>query len=113
MKNTRELAEVLRKTAAFLDSKDSFEVEGLFCIASEKPSLSYYDKGRFVAGVKAMGRATKRYGDGDYAQLYVTSTEFPLTLSISRDKVCKKKVTFECEALFSSEEEDALGVSNA
>ena len=106
-KDTRELAEVLRNTAAFLDSIDNFETDGLFCIV-DTPSLTYYERDKFVAGVKAVGDATKSYGSGEYANLNVTAKAFPFKLTISRDRVCRKVVKFECDPLFSAEEIEAL-----
>ena len=102
-KDTRELAEVLRNTAAFLDSIDNFETDGLFCIV-DTPSLTYYERDKFVAGVKAVGDATKSYGSGEYANLNVTAKAFPFKLTISRDKVCIKKVTYDCQPLFTEDE---------
>lgn len=106
-KDTRELAEALRNTAAFLDSIDNFKTDGIFCIV-DTPSLSYYEKDKFVAGVKAVGDATKSYDSGEYANLNVTAKAFPFKLTISRDKVCRKVVKFECDPLFTAEEVEAL-----
>lgn len=107
-KDTRELAEALRNTAAYLDSIESFKTDGIFCIVSDASSLHYYDKNLFVAGVKAMGDATKTYDAGEFANLNVTAKAFPFTLKISRDKVCRKVVKFECDPLFSAEELETL-----
>lgn len=107
-KNTRELAEVLRQTANYLDSISSFELEGIFTICGELPALSYYSKDKFVEAVKAMGNSKKAYDTGEFANLNVTAMEFPFKVQISRDKVCRKVVKFECDPLFSAEELETL-----
>lgn len=110
--STRDVAKTLRETADYLDSIGEFDTEDtLFFSTKNKvlvPSVSFYDKDRFVAAVKAMGNATKHYDEGDYARLHVTATAFPLSVNISRDKVCRKVVKFECEPLFTGEELESL-----
>jgi hypothetical protein len=44
----------------------------------------------------------------NYAELVVKATAAPFSVRISRDKVCKKIVSYDCEALFSAEEVEAL-----
>lgn len=110
--NTRELAEALRNTATYLDTISPFDA-GSYAMFLEKKgtigmSLDYYSKEKFVDAVKAVGSATKEYTEGEYSQLQVTAKAFPLTVSISRDKVCKRVVKFECEPLFSNEELETL-----
>ena len=111
--NTRELAEALRDIATYLDTISPFDAES-YAIVSEKKkgiigvSIGYCSKEKFVDAVKAVGSATKEYTEGEYSQLQVTAKAFPLTVSISRDKVCKRVVKFECEPLFSNEELETL-----
>jgi hypothetical protein len=109
--DTKELSATLRSLADFLDSRPVFELEsGMSILTSytEKTTsygyISFYDRDTFVAAVKAIGSATKHYTDGDYPKLEVVVDAFPLKLSIARDKVCRKVVTFECDPLFSEEE---------
>ena len=101
--DTREAAKKLREIADFLDSRPTFSLEyfnpGFF---------SFYDKAQFVAAAKAIGDATKSANKGEYADFSLTSKRVPITLSIARDKVCRKTVKYECEPLFTSEEMESL-----
>ncbi len=111
--NTQELVNIFRSFADFLESRPDFDTEGCVSVLDgykESPHVyvNFYDRDKFVAAVKALGNATKKYTDGDYPKLEVTADAFPIKLSISRDKVCKKTVTFDCEPLFSEEEVRSL-----
>ncbi len=110
---TGQLIEVLANFTTFLADRPEFETEGCVSVIDgykESPHVyvNFYDRDKFVAAVKALGNATKKYTDGDYPKLEVTADAFPIKLSISRDKVCKKTVTFDCEPLFSEEEVRSL-----
>ena len=111
--NTQELVNIFRSFADFLESRPDFDIEGCVSVIvgyKESPHvyINFYDRDKFVAAVKAIGNATKKYTDGDYPKLEVTAEAFPIVLCISRDKVCTKKVTYDCEPLFSEEEANAL-----
>ena len=111
--NTREVATAMRNTANYLDSLEEFDLESsLFFSGSDKSinaSVSYWDKDNFVNAVKAIGNSTKKYDtDTEYPRLRVIAKDFPFEVNISRDKVCKKIVTFDCDPLFSAEEVEAL-----
>lgn len=99
IKNSREAAALLRTIADFLDSKAQFPLDYY-----HPEILSFYTKEHFLEAAKAFGPATKKYGEGEYAQFYLTSTEAPVQLVIARDKVCRKSVVYDCESLFSQEE---------
>ena len=111
---TRELAVELRKFADYLDSRPEFKNENLLFFpkttyGEQYMHMNYTDKPQFVEAVKALGSSTKKYtGDSDYAKLEVQAKDYPLKISISRDKVCRKVVKFECDPLFSEEEIEAL-----
>ena len=111
---TRELERLLRKFANYLVTIPEFDVEGCVSFleghAGTGPyvHVSLWDRDKFIAAVKAIGSSKKVYTEGDYAELQVTADAFPIKLSIARDKVCLKKVTYECEPLFSAEEVEAL-----
>ena len=111
---TRELAVELRIFADYLDSRPEFNNGTLIFFpkttyGKQFMSLSYDDKSQFVEAVKALGNSTKKYtGDSDYAELKVRAKDYPLEITISRDKVCRKVVKFECDPLFSEEEFEAL-----
>lgn len=103
-KTSRTYAQQLQRIAAFLESKPEFELD-----FTHGHLLSFYTKDNFVAAVKAIGSSTKKYGEGEYANLEITPVAFPeLKLSIQRSSVCRKVVKFECEPLFSEEEVEAL-----
>lgn len=110
--DTRKLAEALRNAATYFDSLDNFDVESYAMVIEKKEgvtfSIGFYTKDKFVTAVKALGNVTKLYTEGEYSQLVVTARDFPVSVSIQRDKVCKKVVKFECEPLFSVEELEEL-----
>ena len=101
--NTREYAIEIRKVADFLDSRQAFELPSYM---QGQTLISYWDKEPFVNAAKALGDAAKEYTV--YNDLHLTSKHAKVILSIARDKVCKKTVTYDCEALFSPEEVEAL-----
>ena len=102
--DTREAAKKLREIADFLDSRPTFVLEHF-----NPGFFSFYDKAQFVAAAKAIGDATKSTEEGvAYADFRLTSKHAPITLSIARDKVCRKTVKYECEPLFTSEEMESL-----
>ncbi len=101
--NTREYAVELRKVADFLDLRPEFKLE-----TYEKGTkvFNFYDKKLFVDAAKALGDATKSYTS--YDDFRLTAKNANVVLSIARDKVCRKVVTYDCEPLFSAEEVEAL-----
>lgn len=46
----------------------------------------------------------------DFATFNLYSTTLPITLQISRDKVCKKTVRYDCEPMFSPADEKEIEV---
>ena len=50
--------------------------------------------------------------DKEYSQIHLIHQTIPITLTISRDLVCKKILTYECEPMFSPEEESELELVN-
>ena len=99
--NTREYAVEIRKIADFLDSRPEFD------IACDGAKLFYFwDKELFVKAAKALGDAEKKVTPSEEFQL--ESKHAKVILSIARDKVCRKVVTYDCEPLFSAEEVEAL-----
>lgn len=108
--NTREQAALLRRYADFLDSIGEFKIDAMF-VASNNGTVSqhFYDKAEFTAAAKAVGNATKKFGEGEYADFELIPKGFPwVSLKIARNAVCKKVVRFECEPLFSGEELESL-----
>lgn len=111
---TRELERTLRHFANYLSNIPEFDIES--CVSIMEGSITtgtyvhvpIWDRDKFIAAVKAIGSSKKVYTEGDYAELQVTADAFPIKLSIARDKVCLKTVTYACEPLFSAEEVEAL-----
>ena len=63
----------------------------------------YFDKTKLAAAIRALGgKWTKKIlcPDHDYASIQFISEKFPVVFSISRDKVCKKTVSYDCEPIF-------------
>jgi len=101
--NTREYAVELRKAADFLDTRPAFKLESY---ETGTTRFTFWNKASFVAAAKAIGDAKKEYTSFD--DLLLTSKHAKVVLSIARDKVCRKIVTFECDPLFTPEEEKEL-----
>jgi hypothetical protein len=103
---SRELARRFRQLADFLESRETFKTEnGVYLsVYDGQLGINFDSKDAFVAAVKAIGNATKKYTAGDYPKLVVSADYAPIELSITRDKVCKKTITYDCEPLFSADE---------
>jgi hypothetical protein len=110
LKDSRELAARLRKLADWLELRDTFKVEygGYLSAYDGKFSLSFSDKNSFVEAVKALGDSEKQYTTGEFAKLVVSAKWAPIELNIPRDRVCTKKIVYDCEPIFSAEEVEAL-----
>ena len=110
LKDSHEFAVRMKQIADYLLARDSFKITRCAVISDYdgKFSMTFDDKEEFVKAVKIVGDAKKSYTDGDYSYLQVEAVYAPIELKISRDKVCKKVVKFECEPLFSEEEVEAL-----
>jgi hypothetical protein len=99
----------MRNTANYLDSLEEFDMESVVSFMSTTktgiyPQVSFWSKDKFVAAVKVMGNVTKTYDTGEYPRLRVTAKDFPFEANISRDSVCTKKVTYDCQPLFTADE---------
>jgi len=69
--------------------------------------LPVFDKPSLVAALKAVGgKFTKRVtGSENYSQMLFTSVADPtLVISIARDKVCEKVITFKCLPVLGDDE---------
>lgn len=97
---SHEYAAELHKAAAYLESRPEFNTEQY----SFSAYLSFYDRDKFIVAAKAIGTAKKEFTDGSYPELMLNVVGAPIRLSIARDKVCKKTVTYDCLPLFSEEE---------
>ncbi len=114
---SEKIAQMLRDFASFLDAQPEMDWESCVSLRVHQGQLDdanpyfyipFYDKEKFIAAVKILGNSTKHYTDGEYSKLEVTAKDFPIKLSIPSDKVCRKIVTYDCEALFSDEEVESL-----
>ncbi len=108
---SEKIAQMLRDFASFLDAQPEMDWESCVSLmdgANPYFYIPFYDKEKFIAAVKILGNSTKHYTDGEYSKLEVTAKDFPIKLSIPRDQVCRKIVTYDCEALFSDEEVESL-----
>ena len=107
---SRELSKILRNVADYLDGRPEFKGVGHAFLSDydKRLDLEFDDKNGFVEAAKSMGDSKKEYTDGEYGKLVLRFKNAPLDIKISRDKVCKKIVTFDCEPLFSKEELEVL-----
>jgi hypothetical protein len=65
-----------------------------------------WEKASLVAVLQAIGGKWKKQIRGGLDNIRVESVDFaPLAITIPRDKVCKKTVTWDCEPLLSPAEE--------
>jgi hypothetical protein len=103
---THELASNLRKLARYLEERPEFDANYIFT-NDLGHNMQFYEKELYVTAAKSLGSATKKYTSTD--DLEISPKAFPsLKLSIPRDKVCKKTVVYDCEALFSADEVEEL-----
>lgn len=108
MKVTKEYIQGLRTLADRLESLDEETAKVLDLTG---PGQYFFNKETIATCIRLLGgkwTKTARGGDAEYASLVFTSEKFPVTFHISRDKVCKKTVTFDCEPIFAPGEDDAL-----
>lgn len=96
----KELAKSLRGLAEIYENTEGLtQKPGMYLYASSKAEL-------LVLIHQIGGRFTKKYNQYN---LNLYSLRIPgLTLSIARDAVCRKVVTYECEPLLSPNEEDEI-----
>lgn len=109
--NTRELELKLKNLADYFSTIPEFEIDGILSIVTSENSssiCSFYNRDKFVNAVKAIGNCTKKYTEGEYAYLVITSINYPIELRISRNSICKKIVTYDCEPLFTDNEIKSL-----
>lgn len=94
-------AQGLRDLADIWDKKadDNTALPGLSIYCHTKETLLVY--------VKLIGGSwEKRYiaPESEYATIQLRHKTLPVTLSIMRDKVCKRTIKYDCEPMFSQEE---------
>lgn len=70
--------------------------------------LHAWEKSDLLKMIRQFGGSWEKslsYGETD---IQLESRKFPLIISISRDKVCKKVVTYDCEPMFSPQDAQDL-----
>ena len=70
--------------------------------------MTCWSKDELLNRLRALGGSWKKtlsYGETD---IYLESRSMPVTLTIPRDKVCKRTVTYDCEPLFSPQDEQEV-----
>jgi hypothetical protein len=91
-----EFAATLRATADLYDTHPD--------LPQLHTTIYVFNKADLLRALKAIGgRFTKEFGD--YQARYNSQAIPGLTVSIDRDKVCRKVVTWDCEPLLSDEEQ--------
>ena len=70
--------------------------------------ISTYEKDQLLAKVRQIGGAWRKSLSFGETEVALDSLTMPIRLSIPRDKVCKKTVTWDCEPMFSPQDEQEL-----
>lgn len=101
-----QYAEYVKKLRALADKLEQLG-EG-----EEMPNIAHYihNKEDLAKAIRALGgKWIKEIIGGDqYACVVFKSELFPLRITISRDRVCKKTVSYDCEPIFAPGEDDAI-----
>lgn len=104
-RNTKTKAQFiagLRKLADILEAADEYPFE------SKEFYVSAWDKSDLLKQLQFFGGVwDKSLGFGE-TDIHLTSRELPILISIPRDKVCRKTVTYDCEPMFSPDDEKEL-----
>ena len=103
---SHEYAKQVIQAAEFILSRPEFEAE----TTSTTLYLGcFWDKALFLAAVRALGTGKKEYS-GTELRYAVEDHGAKMTMTIPRDKVCRKvqEAKWECEPLLTPEEEAAL-----
>ncbi len=107
--------EYIQKLKSFADRLEELGPD--FKLESNFINHSFWKKEDLVGAIRTIGgKWTKRLigrEDADYCMIQFTSDRYPLHFTIMRDKVCTKKVTFECEPIFAPGEDEALVLETA
>ena len=111
------MKEYIQKLRAFADKLDELEQKKSQLLIGEpltpiNISHPFWKKEDLVWAIRNIGgKWTKQLigrEDADYCMIQFTSDRYPLVFSIMRDKVCTKKVTYDCKPIFAPGEDDAL-----
>ncbi len=70
--------------------------------------ISTYEKTDLLSKIRQFGGTWKKSLSWGETEVTLDSAHMPVRLSIPRDKVCKKIVTWDCEPMFSPADEQEL-----
>lgn len=103
---SHEYAKQVIQAAEFIMSRPEFEAK---CSSATLYLGWFWDKAPFLAAARALGTGKKEYSGTDLSYT-VEDHGAKITMSIHRDKVCRKvqEIKWECEPLLTPEEEAAL-----
>ncbi len=102
-KTKAEFVRGLRKLADIIEAQDGEPTN-----ISKTLYVSVYNKAALLTEIKRYGGVWHKslsYG-GENIQL--TSRELPVLISVPRDKVCRKTVRYDCEPMFSPDDEKEI-----
>lgn len=106
------MKEYIQKLKALVARLEELETEGKLGELDLSSVHQYlFDKTTLASVIRLLGgKWTKNIlcPDHEYASIQFTSDRYPLYLSISRDKVCKKTVSYDCEPIFAPGEDDQI-----
>jgi len=123
MKTKIEYVQALRALADKLEGLEEKEALGfigdMWYPIDRFPQITktFLNRESLLAALRGLGgKWTKTFIGKDmdqYSFFNLVSDRYPVTLSISRDRVCEKIVTYKCEPMFKPEEEKELEVELA
>ena len=101
-----ELAEQLEKIAAKYREDDTLPQVGV--------SEYFWDKENLVSAIRGFGGKWIKHdgGNDEFASIRLESVDYaPMVLSVSKSRVCRKVVSYECEPLLSPSDEADVEVA--
>ncbi len=103
-KTKAQFVSELRKLADVLEAMGDAEPFNI----SKTLYISAFSKDGLLAELKRYGGVWDKCLSLGGEDIHLVSREMPITLCIQRDKLCRKTVTYECEPMFSPDDEKEI-----
>lgn len=106
------MKEYIQKLKALVARLEELEAEDkLQGLDLSRVSQFVFDKDKLMEVIRVIGGKWTKIvlaADSQYASILFRSDRYPLTFTISRDKVCKRTITYDCEPIFAPGEDDSI-----